>query len=747
MADRELRLRVGAAIDASFGQVMASVVEAAKRARRQIAAEMSAGAKEGAKAQVTAAATSKAAIASTTTAVKTAKQQADAMAADVLRKAKSNAREKVAIEKAAMVEVERDLRQHNARKVAAAREAAKEEANAAKAKGSPRDLSRGGAMLMRAGGAALGMGARMVGSALSGMGVDTSMVSQLKGANSRQTLATQISASGWIPTKGVGPAGSDKYVDPNALMSDARATANATGTDTGEVLEGVHKFTAMTGDLQTARDSMMEIGKIAKANGADFSEMMEASSNIAIAMGDIPDKGKHLAAIMRTIAGQGQLGAVEIKDMATQMGKLTAQANFFKIDPMSAATLAKSGVTDGAGQRIAVMGAMAQWARAKGGRITSQQATQASMAFMRDAASPTEVKRMAAQGINVYADKGHTTVRDPLQLFLEVAKKAQVSGGLNRDVINKVFPNQQSRAVGNAMTMDYNAAYAEAAKKGETDETKRHQFAMESLTEKFQGYLKVTQSNEEVATKFGIAMQTAESQTKILNNQLGKAAEELSTALLPAVMALTPVFVALATSGADALSRILGIDTASDKSASGAIRKGKDAATLAEAIVDEASAPGKQVYDFTTGKMTTEKNPAKITPENKQMFDDAIRSAKKEIAQKQAIVNAEGDVRSGMLGAGKAYKNMSDEEVTAEANSTLGDVQAKAYLKDKAQLDVLKETLNKLSNSIDKLDVLKTMGRVQEVAIVADHTTPPAGGVTPLTSGTGPVDSSCVEPK
>lgn len=734
MADRELRLRVGAALDASFNTVMATIVESAKRARRQIATELAAGAKEGARAQVSAGKEASTAI---TNVAKTAKQQADAMAKDVLRTAKANVRDRVALEKAGLAEVERDLKAHNRARAALAKENTKNE-DANKSKGSPRDLSRGGALLMRMGGAALGMGARMVGSAFGAMGVDTSLQGQMHGSIHREKMAVDIASQGYIGS-GKGPKGSQSYTDPNAIMDQAKAVGNATGTETKDVLEGLDKFVKMTGDLETARNSMAEIGKIAKANGADMGDMMEAAANVSIAMGDMENKGPALGALMRTIAGQGHLGAVAIKDMASQMGKLTAQANFFKIDPMSAETLKKAGVTDEVGQRVAIMGAMAQYARAKGGRITSQQATQSSMAFIRDLANPTEVKRMKEQGLDVYADSGHTKVRDPLQMMLEVFKKGQVKGGVNRDIINRVFGNKQSRAVAEAMSQDYNKEYGNAEKSGITDETKKHQFAMEALTETFQNYLRVTQSNAEVQMKFDAAMNTTISKANIMNNNIGSVADQLKSTLMPALEALAPVLIDLAGAGANFLANMLGLDTGGDIKSYRAQRAASDAQGVGDKILKQAWDPSAPTTRNADGTTTREK--VKITPEQVKQMNDALTLANKEYSAKGAGLAEEGKTHSGLLHQGKSYSEMSDKELKEEANSTLGDNAAKQYLKDKDHYVKLGVSIDALNSTVAKLADARARGLVQDVVIVGDKTaTPP--GAEPATSGTGDVDSS-----
>lgn len=739
MADRELRLRVGASIDSSFTQVMSTVVDQAKRARKQIASEMKAGAKESAKADTEAAAVGVAAIKTKAKAVKSVKDQMAAWDMEDLRKAKSKGAQEVAIHKAMLAEMARDdraaARERNAR---AAADAKAESAN--NRKGTPRDLSRGGALMMRSGAAALGMGARMVGSVLSGLGVDTSTHNQLHSSVEREQLAIDIASQGYIGS-GKGPKGSKNYVNPDDILTQANQVGTATGTDTKDVLGGVERFVKMTGDLQTARDSMAELGKIAKANGADMGDMMEAAANVSIAMGDIENKGPALASIMRTVAGQGHLGAVAIKDMAAQMGKLTGQANFFKIDPRSAATLAGAGVSDPVAQRVAVMGAMAQYARAKGGRITAGQATQSSMAFIRDLAAPTEVKRLAAMGISTYTDSSHTMVRDPLQMMLAVAKHAQAAGGLDRNVINKAFPLHQSRAVGNALMQDYNAKYREAAEQGITDETKRHQFAMEGLTESFQNYLRVTQSGAETQMKFDAAMKGTKSQATLANIELGKVVAQITIGLLPALKALTPAFSWLADKIADMTGHK---DEMAMKDAVTAHGTGINAMALAERIAGDAGMqPGKVFISPMHGLVRGPETPGHATmsaAEGKEI-EDAHVLLSKAIAEKQKLVDKSGGLHSGDADT-PTYASRGI--AASDALATKGDMMAQTYVQNARGLAMLQDDYKRLTEALLTIANGVRVGSVttpQKVEIVADQTTPPPGA-TPKTSGTADPNSS-----
>ena len=59
---------------------------------------------------------------------------------------------------------------------------------------------------------------------------------------------------------------------------------------------------------------MPKLGKLAKASGSDLGDLADAAGDVSTALGDMaPDKkAERIDSIMRTIAGQGKIGAVEI---------------------------------------------------------------------------------------------------------------------------------------------------------------------------------------------------------------------------------------------------------------------------------------------------------------------------------------------------------------------------------------------------------------------------------------------------
>lgn len=709
MANRELRLVVGASLDASFTTVFASVIATVKRARTAVQREMKEGATAGATETKKGASTQDKAYADLA-------KQAAKWQKEQTRDAAREGKERVSMHKAWLKEMAADERAYNAK--------IKSEAKANKSPGGGGSGSngqyRGGtgsfsnaALTLRAGRAAFGLANR----AAAGMGFDFDPMSHMQAGIDNQALATTISNNAWI-SSGVGPTGSGQRVDQKEILEQSQATGNATGYATGDVLEGTRKFVALTGDLQTARDVMKDIGVIAKANGAEFEDMMASTAAISNAMGDIPNKGEQLSAVMKTIAGQGQLSAIEIKDMAKNMGYLTARANYFKIDPLSAKTLSEVGVTNETGQRVAVTGALAQYARQKGGRISAKLATRSAMVFMQDLANPNEVKRLHGMGIDPYADAGHTRVKDPLLVMLEIFKKSMTKGGINMDVINKAIPNQQARAVVSAIGQDYNAAYNEAAKKT-TNELERHEKAAHAVTAQFQNMLKVTQSNAELQVKFKNAMSETKTQALLFKNTMEKVTGELASALLPAIQTLAPAIISAVSAIAGAVTDATGSTEGINNNASDAAwKRGGTAEAHLRASVKAGDVSDEAVKEGAQSIADIEK---------------ALNAKKKEVAKEKEARNIWSTDPSSLP---TRFKNIFEtkENLDKKVQRDMGAIQAL-----ERQLTSLKEAQSAAVESGMRKAMMSTTLKVQIENL-------PVPGASPKTNGKTPADSPLPNP-
>lgn len=742
---RQLRIEVGAALNSSLSNVLRTVTQLQKEAAKEQAAAQKKAIKEVESAQKKAAKDAADAIKRGVSDQQKALKQLDAwqkkasqdqindakkkaaemkrLEDDVAKTVRKNLAEKRRLEKQAMAEVERDLREHNRRQ--------NQQQQSSSGGGGGNGGRIGGrsftnrivtSLATRAAAAGLSMPGRVLGGMLHGFGVDMSPQEMLASAVDRQRVATSISNQAWIPKEGA-PEGAQQKVDPNLILRKTTDVGIATGTDTSDLLAGVEKYVSHTGDLKTILDTMEDLARVSKANGANFQDMAQAASEISNEMGDIPNKGKAIGQVLRALAGQGQMTAIELRDQAKNVAMLTAQSNFFKIDPMSSATLKKAGVDDEVGQRMAVVSGLAQMARGKGGRVTAKTAMQSAMAFMRDLANPNEVKRMAAAGIDVYADSSHTKVRDPLQVMLEAFRVGRSKGGVNRDVINKLFPNQQSRAVANAFSQDYNDAYEKSARSGVTDELKRHQAAAEAVTAQFQKLLAVVQSNEQVDIAFAASMQTADSKVKVLNNQLGKATNEIMLQLLPALIMLAPYLVQFAAGLSELLAKITG-NVAEDPNVMNAENK----ATAVTKALKATQATG--IRDNDLGNKGIE----------------ARMELEKALETKRAEIMKFGETEDALIG-GKRLGDMDRDELKQRMKGTEingGDTDSRQYKLYKKRLEQL-DSYDRMQKELE--DLRKAVGdnfskalRDKPLEVVVVNKTPP--GANPATAGVADPNSS-----
>lgn len=342
-----------------------------------------------------------------------------------------------------------------------------------------------------------------------GAGVDLSLGSlvgkNVAGANMAQTLSN----SGYMPGQS-GPNG--QRVSANQLMSEAGQIGTNTGFETNDVLGGFQKFTALSGDLDTARKVMGDIARLSRATGTDIEAAAAAAGNMDMELGDIPNKSERISQIMRAIAGQGKLGAVEISDMASQMAKLAASAGRFEGD---------------VGNNIALLGAFAQEARQRGGAASATQAATSVQGLINTLVTParaaafhelTGKKTTNAQGL----------VRDPETLLMETLRASKG----DPEKFKKVFYNSSaSRSVEGFATLYRQAGGGSAGEAAVTAEFKR-------LKE-------VAMSLGEVEESFNLAMSQSSAKVTQLNDKLQLATQGIADAVIPALADLAPGLIAL----------------------------------------------------------------------------------------------------------------------------------------------------------------------------------------------------------
>jgi hypothetical protein len=178
---------------------------------------------------------------------------------------------------------------------------------------------------------------------------------------------------------------------------------------------------------------------ISGATNSNFEDIMSAAANASTNLEPGVDKAKRLGAIMRVIAGQGKLGAVEMKDMSKYMAIIAAAAPGFEGD---------------VGSNIVKLGALAQIARQTGGAASPVEAVRAVGGFANTLQKSARVKAFAKAGVDVFTNDKHTTFKDPFELIREALTK---TGG-KKDAMNALFANVIGAKAVTGLTNRFNQA-------------------------------------------------------------------------------------------------------------------------------------------------------------------------------------------------------------------------------------------------------------------------------------------------
>ena len=384
-----------------------------------------------------------------------------------------------------------------------------------------------------------------------GLGVNMDPASMVQSYVQRQSLAVDIANSGY-QHGAAGAAG--KRQDPDAIMREASKIAVSTGTDASAALEGLQKFVAVTGDLETGRAVMGATAKLAAATGTHLEDAVTAAGEMSAKLGDIPNKAETINALMRQIAGQGKLGAVEMRDFAKQLASVAAVAPKFG---------------GNIGTNIGEMAIILQEARQMGGGKNAAQAATAVTAFASTFSKGARIKAFEKAGIDVFqrnSDGSRGALQSAESIILASLKK---TGG-DTVKMGALYGSVQARRATGGFETIYSRAGGGA--KG-----------LAAVSAEFERLRTATMSEEEVEKEFGAHMQTSAAKAAVFNAKMQETVDELSAKLLPSLEEFGPSLIESAgaaaqvlgslapviTSVAQSLADFLGINTTTNYDVSG----------------------------------------------------------------------------------------------------------------------------------------------------------------------------------
>lgn len=363
-----------------------------------------------------------------------------------------------------------------------------------------------------------------------GAGIETDFAGAMQRNIELNSRSTALSNAGYMPGAG---GRNGQRVDPRALQAQAFAVAKDTAMSTTDVVSGLEKFVAKTGDLATGRDMIAQIAKLAKATNTSIEDMADAAGDASNALGELPNKGAAIAQVMAQFAAQGKEGAIEIKDLAKQMAAVQAAASQFGGD---------------AKHNLAEMGAIAQMARSHGGAKSAAEATTSTTAFANTFTKNARRNAFAKYGVAIEGKDGQ--LRDAKDIILDALK---ATGG-KTEKMGEMFADVRARKAVGGFEQEFREAGGGQA-------------GLDAVSKRFDDLTSATMMAEEVMDSFAAAMSTQESSVNQWNTALQASISQAQSNLTPALQTLTPVVADLSQKMADWVVKVFGANTNVDANA------------------------------------------------------------------------------------------------------------------------------------------------------------------------------------
>lgn len=273
------------------------------------------------------------------------------------------------------------------------------------------------------------------------------------------------------------------------------------GLSSQQVLGMVGSYGGITGDYAGGMGVAPELGKLAMATGAVPEELASVAGNVSMKLAGVmkgDELKKAVLATTRMIAGQGEMGSVEVEELARYGGRITASAGVY------------SGSRE---ENMAKLGAMAQIARGSGSASGAEEATTAAARMYND----INMKRKEIGAMGVTVDDAKTgKMRSADQIITDLLEK---TGG-SWQKISPLF-GQMSEKIALGMHSVYSGA--EEQKKG------TGRAAVEAEMKKFTG---ATLAQGDVDTR---AAAMAGEQSFVIAENMKKLNEAVGKELVPVV--------------------------------------------------------------------------------------------------------------------------------------------------------------------------------------------------------------------
>lgn len=361
-----------------------------------------------------------------------------------------------------------------------------------------------------------------------GIGLDLSPADAIQGSVSAERLATHISNTAIVE----GDRRNAQRVAPGALVSEAQGVGAQLGFRPEEVLGALEAYKKRTGDLATAREMLGSLGRIAAATGTALDQLFGTAGELSNQLTDVPpeQRAKVIEDLVKSLAGQGKLGAVELEDLSRYGARIASTAGLYE-----------GNVSD----NIKQLGALAQASRAFGGADSAAMAATSVARLATTFKTSARVSAFKNQGIEVLNPETGQ-LRNPIELI----KKALVATKDDPQEFNKLFMNIMGARGAEGLGNQFRQARVAALKSGMGEEGATQQ-GLAAVDEFMKKMAEAALTEKQIQDNLKEVQKTYEFQVNELNIEFQKAASEFLREFMPALKEAGPAIKAFAKSLGD----------------------------------------------------------------------------------------------------------------------------------------------------------------------------------------------------
>lgn len=352
---------------------------------------------------------------------------------------------------------------------------------------------------------AIGYASRTANDLLRGVGVDMSFAGGVARARERETAGAGLANQERIATGSTRGGGywSGVSQDVGAALS----------IDPAQVTALMRAFTGKTGEFAETPDIAKRLGSMSKAAGADLEEMGDAAGYVYNQLKGMPDAANLTLSVMRGIVGQTAVGAVEMKDYASQMGRIAANAKQFQ---------------GNAATNILELSALTQLSIAEGGATSGADAARSIAAFANTTSKGARINKFKKLGVDVFNEQG--TQKRPI---LDIIHDSLIASKGNLKDFTDMWADTLGQKPLKGLVNAYNLAGG--GEKG-----------WAAAKEKIAPYMRAQMTEDVEKRNVSDYKKTAEAKAQDFQNKLDKITESLASKLLPAMEELAPLALSIA---------------------------------------------------------------------------------------------------------------------------------------------------------------------------------------------------------